>query len=106
MPTNTQPTANLPAGIADVALIDCKAAAASAAISVSKFHQMVAAGLAPQPAFRSPRCTRWRAASIRAWLIDLADQSGDSRTVSIAKKASAASQAKRRAGRPDQVEGP
>jgi predicted DNA-binding transcriptional regulator AlpA len=38
----------------------------------SKFLEMVKLGEAPQPAFRAPRCTRWRLGDVLAWLDQLA----------------------------------
>lgn len=99
MPTQAaQKSEAIPPSLAEVALIDCNTAAAAASISVSQWHKLVSEGKAPQPAFRSPRCTRWRIADVRAWLIERSSQdipSGDSRTVDIARRASAASRAKR-----------
>lgn len=62
-------TANaLPAELAAVALIDAKTAAAAGSVSLSWWHQAVADGIAPQPARRGNRCTRWRLADVaRFW---------------------------------------
>ena len=38
----------------------------------TKFLDEVAAGRAPQPAMRAPRCTRWRWSDIQTWLERLA----------------------------------
>ena len=40
----------------------------------SKFYEMVAAGLAPAPAMRRPRCTRWKWIDIKQWLVTLAEE--------------------------------
>ena len=47
------------ATLVDVALIDAKTAAAAGSMGVSWWHEKVATGVAPPPAFRAPRCTRW-----------------------------------------------
>lgn len=38
----------------------------------SRFLEAVRLGEAPKPAFKAPRCTRWRWADVRAWLDALA----------------------------------
>lgn len=88
------------AALADVALIDGPAAAAAASISISQFHELVRQGVAPQPAFRAPRCTRWRLADVRAWLVTLAQPNLDGARVVIrqARRASNSAQRKRAAG--------
>lgn len=50
----------VPSALADVALIDVTTAAAAGGMGSSWWHAKVAAGVAPQPAIREPRCTRWR----------------------------------------------
>lgn len=57
----------LPADLASVALIDAPTAASAGSMSVSWWHAEVAAGRAPAPAFRAPRCTRWRLADVAAF---------------------------------------
>lgn len=42
----------------------------------TKFLELVAAGKAPAPALRAPRCTRWRWSDIQSWLSDLAAEGG------------------------------
>jgi hypothetical protein len=37
-------------------------------------YELVKEGEAPPPAFRAPRCTRWRLADVRAWLIERAER--------------------------------
>lgn len=61
-----------PPELADLALIDAPRIAAAACIGLSAWHEMVRAGKAPQPAFRAPRCTRWRLADVRDWLAEFA----------------------------------
>ena len=93
----------IPPALADVALIDAKACAASASISVSSWYDVVRTGNAPQPVVRSPRCTRWRLADVRSWLSTLASQGIDDdaaqQVVTRASKAASASREKRRAAR-------
>lgn len=88
----------IPAVLADVALIDGPTCAAASGISLSAWSDLVRVGAAPHPVIRRPRCTRWRLADIRAWLIQRANQSGDERSdalVAQAKRASNAAKAKR-----------
>jgi predicted DNA-binding transcriptional regulator AlpA len=88
----------VPAALADVAFIDGPTCAAAGGMSLSSWHELVRIKEAPQPAIRQPRCTRWRLADVRAWLVARAsreiDQSGA--VIANARKASAASVAKRR----------
>lgn len=99
----SKPTVRRPAPpeLADVALIDAPRCAAAASICTSTWHELVRTGQAPQPAFRAPRCTRWRLADVRAWLAQSAERGSnpaDARTVVLnARRASKAAQAKRRA---------
>lgn len=94
-------TTLIPADLADVSLIDAKACAAASGCSVSKWHQDVASGSAPQPVIRKPRCTRWRMADVRAHLIEIAAQGADTEQarsmIAKAAKASTAARAKRQA---------
>lgn len=78
-PGNPKPTVRLsaPPELADVALIDAPRIAAAACMSLSTWHELVRVGMAPQPAIRAPRCTRWRLADVRAWLIERATRGGD-----------------------------
>jgi predicted DNA-binding transcriptional regulator AlpA len=92
----------VPHALADVALIDGPTCAAAGGISLSTWHELVRAKQAPQPVMRSVRCTRWRQADVRAWLIDRAakaeaDTASGARLVAKAKKASDAAKAKRAA---------
>jgi len=59
----------IPAALADVAHIDGPTCAAAAGLSLSSWHELVRIKDAPQPVIRQPRCTRWRLADVRAWLI-------------------------------------
>lgn len=89
----------IPAGLVDVALVDGPGCASAAGISVSKWNELVRIGEAPQPAFRAPRCTRWRVAAVRDWLATWNGGAGDDTAQQIigkATRASAAAQAKRR----------
>lgn len=89
----------IPPSLADVALVDAPTCAACAQISVSAFYEAVRTGHAPQPAFRRPRCTRWRLSDVRAWLITLAADTAstaDGATVARASKAGASAAAKRK----------
>ena len=56
-----------PADLAAVALIDASRCAEVGGMSVAWWHREVAAGRAPQPAVRKPRCTRWRASAVVAF---------------------------------------
>lgn len=90
---------HVPAALADVALIDASAAAAAGSMSHSWWHAEVAAGRAPAPVLRRPRCTRWRLADVAAFWRDFGSQDdGAAAAVKAqATKASAAAQAKRAA---------
>lgn len=95
---NLQP---LPADLASVALIDAPKCAAAGDMSVSWWHAEVAAGRAPAPVIRRPRCTRWRAADVAAyWRAFAAGAQADASAADAVKvratKASAAARAKRR----------
>jgi predicted DNA-binding transcriptional regulator AlpA len=73
-------------------MIDGPSIAAAAALSLSSWHELVRTGAAPQPAIRRQRCTRWRMADVRAWLIErAAEQTGDTadEVTARAKRASA-----------------
>ena len=84
----------------EVKLIDVKAAAAAGSMSVSWWHERVAAGDAPQPVHRAPRCTRWRLTDVREFWLKFAEEgASDTEAATVAavkaKKASAAARAKR-----------
>ena len=50
------------------ALLKGTTVAAVVALSSSTVYRMVAAGTFPEPIRFGQRCTRWRAADVRAWL--------------------------------------
>lgn len=84
----------------EVALVDAATCAAVGGLGVSWWLAEVAAGRAPQPAIRGPRCTRWTLASIKSYWAQRASAGGCShesaKTVAQAKKASAIAHAKRK----------
>ena len=55
----------LPADVADVALIAADTCAAIGDVSVSWWHEEVRASRAPKPVIQQPRFTRWRLADVR-----------------------------------------
>ena len=87
-----------PINLADVMLIDGPTAAAVGSMSLSWWHEEVAAGRAPQPVIRQPRCTRWTLVSVRDYWAQRAEQGSrdGAQVIDKAKRASAAAQAKRR----------
>lgn len=90
-----------PPELADVALIDAPRIAAAACMSLTSWFALVRSGEAPQPAFRGPRCTRWRLADVREWLRQRAKQGDDAAADAVmrtARAGSAAAKAKRAAG--------
>ena len=97
-PTTTLGAYSAPINLADVALIDGPTAAAVGSMSLSSWHEEVAAGRAPQPVIRQPRCTRWRLADVRAYWMQRAEQGSGvgAQVIDRAKRASAAAKAKRR----------
>lgn len=97
--TRTTIRAAAPPALADVALIDGPTAAAAACMSLSAWHELVAAGKAPEPAFRRPRCTRWRLAQVRAWLVEYAAQSDTPQGQDAARAARATAAAASQAAR-------
>lgn len=82
---------------ADVALADIKDFAALSRMSESWIHDAVRTGIAPAPVIKQPRCTRWRLADIRAWLIKRAspDEQDAALANSVTAQASLASAAAR-----------
>lgn len=80
-----------PVALADLALLDATACAAVGAMSVTWWQSEVAAGRAPAPAVRRPRCTRWRVADVRdfwaRWTEQAQAEGGDA-VVERARKAS------------------
>jgi predicted DNA-binding transcriptional regulator AlpA len=86
--------------LADVALIDAAAASAAGGISISTWHNLVRLNLAPQPLRFGPRCTRWKASDVRAWIIQRCEEAqANTQTrefvIARAQKASNAAKAKR-----------
>lgn len=86
---------SIPASLADVALIDGPSCAAAAAISISAWHELVRTGNAPAPSIRRPRCTRWKLAAVKAWLIDRASQPCGEASIAVLANAIKASAAAR-----------
>lgn len=90
---------SVPTALEAVALVDAKVFAAVGDMSVSWLLEEVAAGRAPQPVIRRPRCTRWRLVDVRAFWQAFGSQPNDGAADAVkalATKASAAAQAKRR----------
>lgn len=89
---------DIPAALADVALIDGPTCARAADMSQSLWNRLVREGDAPQPVIRQTRFTRWRLKDVREWLVARASQPGDSEAVvAHAKKASTAARVARNA---------
>jgi len=82
--------------LADVALIDAEKCASIGSMSISWWHEKVAAGQAPQPAIRQPRCTRWRAVDVARFWREFAERGASDVVMLRAKKASEKAQASRR----------
>ena len=97
--TDFKPTARpLPADLADHVLLDIDDVCTAVRMSASWVHDEVRAGRLPQPLRYGPRCTRWRAADIRQYLISRAAQPQTEAAELVrtrAKKASAAARAHR-----------
>lgn len=89
--------------IDDVALVDAGTSAGIGEMSVSWWYGEVAAGRAPAPVVRRPRCTRWLLRDVLAFWRDFAAEGDDAersaRLDAQARKASAAASAKRQAKR-------
>lgn len=88
----------LPADLVEHALLDITVVRAAVCMSVSWIHDEVRHGRFPAPVVRQPRCTRWRASDIKAYLIERATQTSTDVAHSVtarAKKASDAAKAKR-----------
>ncbi len=92
----------LPAELADVAFLDIGDVCAAVRMSASWVHDEVRERRFPQPMRFGARCTRWRSADIRTWLVERAAMAAaDNRATELvtarAKKASAAARVKRAA---------
>jgi predicted DNA-binding transcriptional regulator AlpA len=75
-----------PALLADVAFLDISDVCAAARMSASWIHDEVRAGRCPQPMRFGPRCSRWRSAEVRAWLIARAKSAAaDTETAALLK---------------------
>lgn len=95
-----------PPELAEVRLIDGKAAAQVGGMSISWWHEKVAEGVAPKPVFRAPRCTRWRAVDVAAFWRDWRpSEAAGAEIVDQAVKASAEARKRRSGGRPSQAAG-
>lgn len=97
---NLQTASVSPGGLADVAFLAMPDVCAATRMSASWIHDEVRARRFPQPMRFGPRCTRWRSADVRAWLIARAETAeADTETgaqlSARAKKASDAAQVKR-----------
>ena len=102
--TRTKPKAarQLPTNLEEVAFLHIRDVCATARMSASWIHDEVRARRFPQPLRFGPRCTRWRSADVRDWLIARsaaaeADTEPGALLTARAKKASDAAQAKRQA---------
>ena len=87
----------VPAGLAEVALVEARTCAAVGEMSVSWWHAEVASGRAPAPVIQKPRCTRWKISDVRDFYSNRAAAPQDKGPAVIAQaaKASRAAQAKR-----------
>lgn len=57
---------------ADVSLADINDLEALTRMKRSWIHEAVRTGRFPAPVIQKPRCTRWKLAHVRAWLIEQA----------------------------------
>lgn len=97
----------VPADLADVAFLDIRDVCAAVRMSASWVHEEVRGHRFPQPLRFGPRCSRWRSADVRAWLIEraqaaAADTAAGTQSIARAKRASEAAKAKRTTVRPGQ----
>jgi predicted DNA-binding transcriptional regulator AlpA len=100
-----QPT-NLPE-LDQVRLVDARASASAGGMSLSWWHEAVSQGIAPQPVFRAPRCTRWRAVDVAAFWRDYRPSTDRAvEVVDQAAKASAKARERRLAKAATASEGP
>ncbi|MBW7925837.1 MAG: hypothetical protein H3C59_13995 [Burkholderiaceae bacterium] len=87
---------------ADIALIDVTTAVSFGDMSESWWYAEVAAGRAPAPVVRRPRCTRWRLFDVLQFWKSFAaapDDGSAERVAAHARRASNAASVKRAAGR-------
>lgn len=82
----------VPAALADVALIDGPACAASCGVSLSKWLELVREGDAPPPVVRQARYTRWSVGTVRAWSVGRANESDPQAAKRLIDRATRASQ--------------
>ncbi|VWX56056.1 hypothetical protein VARIO8X_110098 [Burkholderiales bacterium 8X] len=61
----------LPETLCEIALIDGRAAAAVGSVSLSYWLRLVRDGVAPGPALRRHKCTRWRVTDVRDFWLKL-----------------------------------
>lgn len=96
-----------PAELADVALIAARGCAATGDMSISQWYSLVRDRIAPQPVIRRSRYTRWSLSEVRNFFMEFANQKRGDRDQCVvmarARKASAASKAKRRLTLPQSV---
>ena len=90
----------IPPEMADVALADIKDLMALTRWSASKIHDLVRKGEFPAPSIRESRCTRWKLADVRGYLIErtskaAADTDTAAKLTARAKKASDAARSKK-----------
>ena len=90
----------IPAALADVALLDAPTAAAVGGARTTWWYERVAAGEAPPPVIRQTRFTRWRASDVARFWSEFATRGTDERVIARAAAASAAAKAKRRQSEP------
>ncbi len=97
---------SLPAGLAELALLDIKAVSALVGLKASAINQRVRAGTFPAPVRMGARCTRWPAGKVRQWLqaqIEAPQEAVNQRQQARAKKASSAAQVRRQEGAGEQA---
>lgn len=91
----------LPDQLVEVALVDARTAAAVGGMRKSWWYAEIAAGRAPSPVIKQPRCARWRLQEVREFWASRAAASGNDgkaeQVTAQAKRASAAARAKRAA---------
>lgn len=108
--SRTKVRAPVPESLASVTLIDATTCAAVGGMGLSWWHAEVAAGRAPAPIIRQPRCTRWRVVDVQQfWEKHIeraaADPAATNRLIAQAAQASKAARAKRAASSQCSTEG-